>query len=232
MAGRRDWLGPARLLILPLLLMAVAGCGGPAASGGDAMPPFQSWQARRYNDVVRQQTDFTCGAASLSTISTHYYGRPIKEDEFTKTIRARHSEEAWQRREQEGLSLLDMKLAAETLGFQAEGLKMTLTDARTLAGPVVVHLDKGYMKHFAVLRAIEGDRAYIADPILGNVRVPLWRFTRQWTGYALAIWIEGQDLPLPHQHKLVVDAADLTHETPAARRALYVTPLPLNIGPT
>lgn len=221
--GRVGWL---------LVMLGLAGCGGGAAPEAPvgSLPGFQTWQDRKYQDVVRQETDFTCGAASLSTISQHYYRRPVAEKAFSDAVRARLSDAEWGEKERDGLSLLDMKRAAEALGFKAEGLKLTVADAAGLAGPVVVHLDKGYIRHFSVLREINGDRAYLADPVLGNVRLPLWRFAQQWTGYALAIWVDGQDLPPPHDHRLAVTAAELTHERHAARRALYARPMAANLG--
>jgi uncharacterized protein len=172
--------------------------------------------------VQRQRTDFTCGSASLSMISTYYYGRPIKELAFTSTIRKKYNKEQWQEIEKNGLSMLDLKQAAEALGFAVEGLKLTLPDLKELQGPVVVHLDKGYIKHFSVFKGIIGDRAYLADPISGNSRIPLYRFAQEWTGYALAIWLEGAELPVIN--RLAASHRDLPNEWLTARDALYASP--------
>ena len=178
-------------IVIAVIACLLTGCAsaGTDASAGGTPPPFQTWQALRFASVVRQQTDFTCGAASLSTISEHYFKRPITEAQFTQTMHARYTDEVWREKEKDGLSLLDMKLAAEKLGFKAEGVKMTIDDALDLQGPIIIHLDKGYVKHFSVLRGIRGDRAYLSDPVIGNVRIPLYRLAEQWTGYALAIWV-------------------------------------------
>jgi len=61
-------------------------------SAGSALPdaldrPFHNWQARKFHDIERQRTDFTCGAASLAIISQQYWGKPIKEPQFTDAIR-------------------------------------------------------------------------------------------------------------------------------------------------
>jgi predicted double-glycine peptidase len=216
-----------RTLIVSVVVCASAGCATgelKMAAGRVSDAPFRNWQNRHFAAVVRQQTDFTCGAASLSTISEHYFGRPISEKQFTNAMRKRYSDETWREKEIEGLSLLDMKLAAESLGFKAEGVKMSIDDAVNLSGPIIVHLDKGYVKHFSVLQGVRGDRAFLADPIIGHVRVPLYRFRKQWTGYALAVWVDGADLPV--DHRLTIKAADLTNEKLAARRSLYTQPPP------
>jgi uncharacterized protein len=203
-------------LAVPLVL-------GACTLGRDQLDrPFRNWQAQKFENVQRQRTDFTCGAASLSIIATHYYGRPIKEVAFTAAIHKTYSKEAWNDIEKNGLSMLDLKRAAEAFGFAAEGLKLNLTQLKELKGPVVVHLDKGYIKHFTVFKGIEGDRAYLADPISGNSREPLYRFLHEWTGYALAIWIEGEALPATN--RLAVSPANTPNELQAARAALYASP--------
>jgi predicted double-glycine peptidase len=184
--------------------------------------PFQNWQSQKFEHVQRQRTDFTCGSASLSIIATYYYGKPIKEVAFTAAIRKTYSKEAWNEVERNGLSMLDLKRAAEAFGFAAEGLKLSLAQLNELKGPVVVHLDKGFIRHFSVFRGIEGDRVYLADPISGNSREPLYRFLDEWTGYALAIWIDGEELPITNQ--LRASSSDVPNELEAGRDALYASP--------
>ena len=41
----------------------------------------------------------------------------------------------------------------------------------------------GY-RHFAVFKGVRGDRVYLADPSLGNVRMPLYRFLDMWANEA------------------------------------------------
>jgi uncharacterized protein len=224
-----------RLATVGLLLFVALLCGCSVESGAIdraeavsedqvtesdyAERPFANWIAHRFRDVPRQHEDFTCGAASLAIISQSYYGKPVKEAEFIAAIQKTYSKEEWKKKLFDGFSLLDMKHAAEKLGFAAEGLKLTVDQLRQLKGPVVLHLDKGIIKHFTVFKGVQGDRAYIADPILGNSRVPLYRFNREWTGYALAIWLEGRDLP--KVNRLAVSAGDVPVEWEAARDALY-----------
>ena len=206
------------VLVLALLTL------WPSNSRADQFErPFANWQAQRFHNAFKQRTDFTCGAASLSIVSQHYYGKAIPEPAFTAAIRKTYTDEEWKDKEKNGLSLLDMKRAAEKFGFSAEGLKLTLHDLRRVNGPVIIHLDKGFIRHFAVFKGIRGDRAYLVDPITGNSRVPLYQFLHEWTGYALAIWIEGQDLP--RQNELAISPRDIPIQWEAARDALYSRPL-------
>ncbi len=49
-----------------------------------------------------------------------------------------------------------------------------------LGGPVIVYIEPRGYKHFAVLRAIQGDRVFLADPSRGNIRMPLHTFLDSW----------------------------------------------------
>jgi uncharacterized protein len=213
----------ARLL---LLIMLLSGC---SARPDPTDRPFENWQAHRFHGISKQRTDFTCGAASLSIISQAYYGRPIPEFKFTEAIRKTYSAKEWKEKAKKGLSLLDIKRAAEKMGFKAEGLKLTPKELFAVKGPVVVHLDKGFIQHFAVFKGVMGDRVYLADPITGHSREPLYRFLHEWTGYALAIWIDGQ--PLPAKNKLAVSPNDGPNELDAARDALYAKPVTAAFSP-
>jgi hypothetical protein len=51
----------------------------------------------------------------------------------------------------------------------------------------------------------------------------LYRFLDEWTGYALAIWVQGQDLP--EKNELAPSPRDVPIEWNAARDALYARPL-------
>lgn len=195
-------------------------------SGSRAEDPldrrFHNWYARKFHNIQRQRTDFSCGAASLAIIAQQYWNKPVQEVEFTATIRKNYTNEQWRAVEKNGFSLLDLKRAAVKLGFSAEGLKMTLPQLRKVKGPVMVHLDKGAVQHFSVFKGIIGDRVYLADPIEGNSRVPLYRFQQEWTGYTLAMWVENT--PLPAINKLAPDPNDIPVETTAARESLYHGP--------
>jgi predicted double-glycine peptidase len=61
---------------------------------------------------------------------------------------------------------------------------------------VIVYIQPRGYKHFAVLRGIEGDRVYLADPSLGNIRMPLYSFLESWrdgsgTGIIFAVEPNG-----------------------------------------
>jgi uncharacterized protein len=150
---------------------------------------------RRYDNMVRQALDFSCGAAALATVLRHYWGMPVGEAEVIDTLKRRYPGNLFINVVRSGFSFDDLIFAAEQFGFAGEGGKVLISELEKLAGPVIVHLSKEGFQHFVVLRRARGNFAYVADPIAGNVIMPYSDFYRQYTGSALAIWRANASLP-------------------------------------
>lgn len=173
-------------------------------------PKFRSWVELKTQGVILQRLDFSCGAASVATLSTFYLGKYAGEADVLKIVRARYSDEEWKKKKQDGLSMEDMAFAAEQLGFQAQGGRIGLAGLIALNGPVIVHLDKGEFQHFTVLRGIHGMTVYLADPFTGSVPMPLGTFVEQFTGAVLAVWDGAK--PLPSDFILKLREGDKYHD--------------------
>eukprot|EP01031_Cornospumella_fuschlensis_P012144 gene12144-biopygen10247 len=167
-----------------LLLMLPA---TPALAAEPVMRRPQSWQQRRFANVVRQVLEFSCGSASLATLLTFYQGRPTTEFEIITLLRQRYpGEEAWRTKQSQGFSFEDIIFAADRLGFAAQAARIEVPQLPQIAGPVIVHLDKGAWQHFSVLRASREGFHYLADPIQGQVTMLDGEFRREFTGAVLA----------------------------------------------
>lgn len=90
-------------------------------------------------------------------------------------------------REANGFSLADLKRWATRRGYDTAALKLKLSALSKLTGPVIVHLERYNYKHFAVLKGVQGDRVYIADPSRGNIRISVEQFAEDWSGIVLAL---------------------------------------------
>lgn len=154
----------------------------------------RSFITRRFDGVVGQTADFTCGAASIATILTYYWKRPTGEIEVLDLIRSRYTDEQWKSREGNGVSFDDMIFAAKKLGFQADGAELPIEDLPKLAAPVILHLDKGKFQHFSVLRKAHSDVFYMADSIVGQTVLTQADLRSYYTGKALAIAKRKADL--------------------------------------
>lgn len=172
--------------------MALQGCIG---SDGPPVEKPLSYVDLKYAATVRQRFDFSCGAATLATMLTHYWGRDTSELEVLAVLRSRYPGEDWAAMEKRGFSIDDLIWAAGRFGFKAQGAELPATELEKADGPLIVHLNKGKFEHFSVLRTVKQGTAYLSDPVLGAVSMPLAEFARQYTGHAVAVWKEGAALP-------------------------------------
>lgn len=158
--------------------------------GGLVYKPIQSVRERKFEDLVQQKTDFSCGAASLATILRQAYWLDVDEEQVIEGMLA-HSDQDLVR--VQGFSMLDMKRYVESLGMRARGYRVaqeTLSDIRI---PVVVLMDiRGY-KHFVVMQRVHQGWVYIGDPVLGHKRYKVEDFVKGWNGIIFAVIGQGYD---------------------------------------
>ena len=218
-----------RLGIVPIVGITLQACAAPATLSSVDVPAgstrgtdvVRSWRDFREEAVVLQRFDFSCGSAALATLMRYYFGDNVSEEAILVGILGSMSAAEVRDRETNGLSLLDLRNYAERAGYQAVGVRLTLSSLPQLAGPVIVHLEGGGYQHFAVLKGVRGDRIYLADPSRGNVRLSAARFASEWSGVALVLGKDGRGLP--QTSPLIVDDQEpVPNETLAARRALFV----------
>lgn len=145
----------------------------------------KSVQNLKYEKVVRQTTDYSCGAASLATLLTYYFGRETTEEEILTTV-LQGSEETIQRIKEKGISLLDLKKYAESLGFEGKGYRLTISDLRDLDRPAIVLINANGYNHFVVVKVVVEDKIHLADPVKGNMVMRLDEFEDIWNGILLA----------------------------------------------
>ena len=189
----------------------------------NASRPMKTWKDVREHHVIMQQYDYSCGAASMATLLRYYFKDDVTEKAVLQDIIGQLTDAEFEERKKKGLSLLDLKNYAERDGYQAAGAKLKLSALPQLTGPVLVYLETDGYKHFAILRGIREDRVLLADPWRGNVRMPVSRFTDEWSGITLVLGKEG--FGAPREYPLAVDTQEpLRPERQVARRSLYLRP--------
>jgi uncharacterized protein len=146
-----------------------------------------TWKDLRDKNVVKQGYDYSCGSGALATLMLIGFGQKVTETEITKSILKDKSPEETKEIETKGFSLLDLKRAAEKMGYTTAMYQLQLSHMRQLQGPVLIFFVRHGYKHFAVFKQIRGDRVYLADPARGNIRMSIYRFQSEWPGYILAI---------------------------------------------
>lgn len=154
----------------------------------DGSPAYRvsvrSWKDMKFDNIVRQRSDFSCGAAALATILKHAYGRTVTEEGIL--IEMLEVSDAELVREK-GFSLLDLKRYIQSIGMTGEGYTVEADTLRQLKVPAIVLLDLNGYKHFVVIRLVQGDRVHIADPALGNRHMKISDFEAAWNGVVFVV---------------------------------------------
>ena len=158
---------------------------------GGASKKVISLAEQRFIGIEQQQTDFSCGAASVATILKYSYNIPTKEKWVMDGMLAIANPELVA---QYGFSMLDMKHYVEMLGMEAKGFKVSAENIDQLKIPAIVLLNLKGFHHFVVLKKIDSEgRVYLADPALGNKIIDKEEFLDGWNNIVLAIVGKGYD---------------------------------------
>jgi uncharacterized protein len=164
--------------------VAVAGSVWIPGIEGSSNVPIQSIQERRFERVVRQQYDFSCGSAALATLLTYHYDDPTDEQVAFKYMYDRGDQA---KIAQVGFSLLDMKEYLQGAGYEADGYKAPLETLAEAKVPAIALVSvKGY-RHFVVVKGLEPDKVLIGDPALGLRKLPRSEFDSMWSNGILFI---------------------------------------------
>jgi predicted double-glycine peptidase len=149
-----------------------------AALVAEAKRPVRSLAEIRYERVVMQKWDLSCGAAALATLLTYDLDDPVAEREVATAMLRRN--EPLKVRAQGGFSLLDLQEYAEARGYEADGYgELSFMDLSNMAPAIVpVHIH-GY-DHFVVFRGVREGDVLFADPAYGNRSLPIPEFDRVW----------------------------------------------------
>lgn len=173
--------------------LAVAALGGraqagtvdfPLQVGGSFSVPATSLHEERFRATVRQQFDFSCGSAALSTLLTHHYGRPVTEQVVFEEMIVRGDRAKIQR---EGFSLLDMKRYLAAHGFEADGFEQPLDKLNEARVPAIVLINENGYHHFVVVKGVQADRVLIGDPAQGTRALPRKTFEAVWKNSLLFV---------------------------------------------
>lgn len=191
-----------RTTLCPILMLAASGCMsapvqqspvwlGQTSAGARITPvAVASWKDRKFIGLVRQQTDFSCGAAVMATIFNEAFGRNTTEQQVLVNMLKIADPDIVR---EKGFSLLDMKNYAQSIGMEAEGYRLDYKKLEQLELPSIALLDiKGY-KHFVIIRKTFADRVAIGDPALGNRTMSRPEFEKSWNQVAFIVAGEGYD---------------------------------------
>lgn len=130
----------------------------------------QSWKTLRDARIVKQDLDYSCSAASLATLLNEFYGQSVTEEALLKVMDKGDLRASFD----------DMQKALPQFGFKAQGFAASYEQLMKLKAPVVVYLKHRKDDHFSVLRGIDENTVWLADPSLGNRTYSKAQFLEMW----------------------------------------------------
>lgn len=163
----------------------------PYEMGGAYSLPITSMKGARFRAMIRQQYDFSCGSAALSTLLTYHYGFNVNEETVFVAMYEKGDQPKIRR---DGFSLFDMKRYLENQGFQADGFEAPLEKLESAGIPAIVLINENGYNHFVVIKGIREGRVLIGDPSGGTRALSQPAFERLWTNGILFVISNRQDV--------------------------------------
>nr|VFK11452.1 MAG: hypothetical protein BECKLPF1236A_GA0070988_100552 [Candidatus Kentron sp. LPFa]VFK24567.1 MAG: hypothetical protein BECKLPF1236C_GA0070990_1001423 [Candidatus Kentron sp. LPFa] len=199
--------------------------------------PIKSWKTLRDARIVKQDLDYSCGAASMATILNEFYGQEVTERElldamdkgdfYDRKVTEKELLEAMDKGDLRA-SFQDMQRALPQFGFKAQGFAASYGQLAKLKIPVVVYLKHRKDDHFSVLRGIDGNTVWLADPSLGNRTFSKFQFLNMWEtrkGEQDNADLSGKFLALLPIQSNIVSVEDFFTKTPKRQTAQAVEQL-------
>jgi hypothetical protein len=145
----------------------------------------------RFANVQPQQFDFSCGSAAVATLMTYSFDRPTTEQEAFKYMYL-HGDKNKIRKE--GFSLLDIKSFLGSIGYLADGYRISLDRLQQVHLPAIALIQVHGYKHFVVIKGVTNRQVLIGDSAFGLRIESRKRFVRQWQGDLFFMVHSGKNL--------------------------------------
>lgn len=169
----------ARMLRLSLLTFSLCAMATHGLLNAQAMVdtptlkgavPIKTWKALRDDQIVKQDLDYSCGAASLATILNGFYEKGVTEEEILLAMN-----------KEDGMaSFADMARVLPNYGFKGVGVALGIDQLRRIKVPAVVYLRYRDDDHFSVLRGVSDTTVHLGDPSWGNRSFSIAQFLAMW----------------------------------------------------
>lgn len=141
---------------------------------------IKSWIEFKNENLTRQNYDYSCGSASLSTILKYYYGLNIEEKDILDSIlKSKGYDISKKEKLEDGdsvLSFFDLTNYVKDKGLKAIGLALDLESLSKLKAPVILFVKIRKTEHFTIFKNMDKNYVYLADPSFGNVKVKISKF--------------------------------------------------------
>ncbi|MDA3967079.1 C39 family peptidase [Helicobacter sp. WB40] len=143
----------------------------------------KSMQEINAKNIIRQEFEESCGAASLANLINYFQLKQLNEQDVLDMISNKT----------DMLSFKELQNIAKSLGYTADGFRLTRDILEQTSYPILVRIeDDPRFPHFVVIINYSGDFIKILDPNFGEYISSKKEFYSIWDrdnsgGYALLI---------------------------------------------
>ena len=155
--------------------------------------------------MVMQMEAVECGAASLSMILA-YYGKWLPLEQVREACNV----------SRDGCSMKNILLAAKMYGLEPSAYKVSAEDLSGME-PAIIHWN---FEHFVVFKGMRKGKAYLNDPGIGPVEIPMDEFRRSFTGVAMTFELTGRFQPSGRPTSIF---SYIKHNLSGANEAFWLT---------
>jgi len=132
--------------------------------------PIKTWKDLRDEQIVKQELDYSCGAASVATIMNGFYGLDVTEAELLDKMEADGT-----------ASFQDLAEVVQSYGLKGMGIALNFEQLHQLKVPAIAYLKYRDDDHFSVVRSVNLDGSVnLGDPSWGNRRFTQQQFLEMW----------------------------------------------------
>ncbi len=163
----------------------------------------KSFKEMRFNNIIRQKYDFSCGSAALATVLKYSYNREDIDEKSVLTAMFEVGDQPKIKRE--GFSMLDMKNYLSSIGLESGGYKAPITKLQSVGIPAITIINNNGYMHFVVINGITDDVVLVSDPSWGNRAIPRSDFARMWNGVLFVILSDKQQAQKKFQRNYAWD---------------------------
>ncbi len=140
----------------------------------------ESWIEIKDKNVVKQKYDFSCGAASVATVLTFFYGDKVEEEDVIKFVLGKKKLYYKKIKDLKGedfyITFKDIVDFLKHRGYKPVPLAVSIDHLKYLKYPAILYLKIRGSEHFSVFKGIDRKFIYLADPEFGNTAIPVVRF--------------------------------------------------------
>ncbi len=165
------------------------------AGAGNYNVAVTSYLERRFKTVYKQQYDFSCGSATLASLLTYHYDDVVDEQSVFIDMYQNGDQ---QKIQQQGFSLLDIKLYLERRGYRSDGFKINLNQLIAANVPAITIINNNGYLHFVIIKGANEEEVLVGDPAVGVKAMPRDEFEAMRENRILFLIHDKQDVAARH----------------------------------